>query len=78
MHGEFLELSPPQRIVLTWNVNDTPPTVDNHVTVEFHERDGGTEVVITHEGILTAAMRDGTNEGWTHLMASLATVVQER
>lgn len=74
MHGEFLEVVRPERLVFTWNVNHvTEPVVNQRVTVEFRAVAGGTEVTITHEGILSAAMRDGTNEGWSKFLE-----IQER
>jgi uncharacterized protein YndB with AHSA1/START domain len=78
MQGKFLEIIPPRRIVFTWNVNHQPPTVDEKVTVEFHECDGGTEIVITHEGIHSTAMRDGTDDGWSQLMDNLAATIENR
>src|SRR5439155_13482444 len=48
---------------------------DSLVTVEFHERGGSTEVILRHEGFLTAAKRDRHNEGWGACLDKLATVV---
>ena len=79
MQGEFLEIDAPQRLVFTWNVNHPgEPITDERVTVEFNEAKGGTEVVITHEGILSTQMRDGTEEGWTKLLELLEPVVAEK
>ena len=77
MQGEFLEIDAPQRLVFTWNVNHPgEPISDEHVTVEFTEAKGGTDVVITHEGILSTKLRDGTEEGWTKLLELLAPVME--
>ncbi len=76
MEGEFVEIVVPERLVFTWNVNHDPPVVDNRVTIEFHEVDGGTEVVLTHEGHLTTKMRDGTQKGWTLLLGRIAAVLE--
>lgn len=72
--GEFLEIDPPKRLVFTWNVNHKPPVVDQRVTVEFREVDGGTEVTITHSGRMDAKMRDGTYGGWSELLGHIERV----
>ncbi len=76
MEGEFTEIVPPERLVFTWNVNhpDEPPN-EEIVTVEFAEVEGGTEVVIKHEGIVSTRLRDGTEEGWTKLLERQASVL---
>ncbi len=77
MQGEFLEIDAPQRLVFTWNVNHPgEPITDERVTIEFAEAEGGTDVVITHEGIVSTKLRDGTEEGWTKLLELLAPVME--
>ncbi len=77
MEGEFLEVVAPKRLVFTWNVNDPDePVVDQRVTVELREVDRGTEVTITHEGILSNRLREGTEKGWTKLLESMAEVLK--
>ncbi len=77
MEGEFTEIVSPERLVFTWNVNhpDEPPN-EEIVTVEFAEAEGGTEVVIKHEGIVSTRLRDGTEEGWTKLLEQQAEVLK--
>lgn len=77
MAGEFLEVDPPRKLVFTWNVNHDPPTVDERVTIEFREVEGGTNVTIRHEGILSSAMRDGTEGGWTTHLNAIAEVLEQ-
>lgn len=76
MQGEFLEVARPSRIVFTWNVNHTPPVLNNRVTIDLREVPGGTEVHLTHEGLLTEYLRDGTNEGWTSLLEHIAGLLE--
>lgn len=76
MEGEFVEIVEPERLVFTWNVNHDPPVVDSRVTIEFKEVAEGTEVVLTHEGLATAQLRDGTHEGWTKLLGHIAEVLE--
>jgi uncharacterized protein YndB with AHSA1/START domain len=77
MTGEFLEISAPERIVFSWSVNhEDEPVVDQRVTVEFREVDGGTEVTIHHVGIVSTTMRDGTNKGWNTMLENIARVLE--
>ena len=77
MQGEFLEVDAPRRLVFTWEVNHpNEPKSDERVTVEFREAEGGTDVTITHEGILSGRLRDGTERGWTKLLETLGAVVE--
>ena len=76
MAGEFVEVVRPSRIVFTWNVNHSPPVVNNRVSIDLIEVPGGTELRLTHEGRLTPEMRDGTREGWTRLVASIADLLE--
>lgn len=78
MEGEFLELVEPEKIAFTWKVNhpDEPPT-NEVVTVEFREAGGGTEVTITHTGIISPRLREGTQQGWTKLLQVQASVFEQ-
>ncbi|HWL94331.1 MAG TPA: SRPBCC family protein, partial [Phycisphaerae bacterium] len=67
MEGEFVEILRPQRIVFTWKVNHDPPVVNTRVTLEFREVRGGTELTLTHEGLATPEMREGTRQGWAQM-----------
>jgi uncharacterized protein YndB with AHSA1/START domain len=66
--GSFREVKPPERLVFTWrweNEPDRGDAGDTLVTIEFFERDGSTEVVLTHEKFPSDAARDEHNKGWT-------------
>ena len=79
MQGEFTEITPPQRLVFTWDVNHPNEPISNErVTVEFREVEGGTEVSILHEGILSSRLRDGTERGWAELLENQAKVIRRQ
>jgi uncharacterized protein YndB with AHSA1/START domain len=67
--GEYLAIEPPSLLSFTWisNATDHKPTV---VTVEFHERGPGTELVLTHRRLAPKAV-EAHREGWTDVVRLL-------
>jgi uncharacterized protein YndB with AHSA1/START domain len=73
--GVYREVQPPSRLVYTWTWEGQagPETL---VTVEFHDRGGATEIVLTHEGFADAASRDQHTAGWNGCLDSLAKTLE--
>ena len=71
--GEYLVIDPPQLLSFTWisAATDRLPTV---VTIEFHERDGGTEIVLTHRGLPPAQGAPHQN-GWGDIVRKFGDAV---
>lgn len=67
-HGEYKEIIPNKKIVFTWN---SPAVSDTLVTVDLHDRQGKTEVVLTHELFLTEQARESHLGGWTSVLENL-------
>jgi uncharacterized protein YndB with AHSA1/START domain len=67
--GEYLAIEPPSLLSFTWvsKATDYTPTV---VTIEFHERGSGTELVLTHQR-LPAKSLENHREGWTDILRLL-------
>jgi uncharacterized protein YndB with AHSA1/START domain len=65
-HGEYLAIEPPSLLSLTWisEHTDHKPTV---VTIEFHERGTGTELVLTHRRLPPKAV-EAHRQGWTDIV----------
>jgi uncharacterized protein YndB with AHSA1/START domain len=71
--GEYCELQPGRKIVFTWRLEEDKDW-KNHssiVTVEFFDREGGTEVCLTHETLPTEASRDDHKQGWNSVLDKL-------
>ncbi|MEY2439104.1 MAG: hypothetical protein QOI34_489 [Verrucomicrobiota bacterium] len=71
--GEYRELQPDEKIVFTWQWEDDE-TWENHVsvvTVELSDRDGGTELILTHEQLPNQESRDGHTGGWNSALDKL-------
>ncbi len=73
MRGEYRELQPGKKIVFTWQWQDDEDW-ENHisiVTVELSDRDGDTELRLTHEQLPNEASRDGHTRGWESALDKL-------
>jgi uncharacterized protein YndB with AHSA1/START domain len=64
--GEYREVELGKKIVFTWSLEEHEDW-KNHsstVTVEFFDREGGTEIRLTHEKLPNEASRDDHAQGW--------------
>ena len=63
--GTYLEIRPPERLVFTWRWEDEPAHLDEtRVTIELFERDGATELILTHDRFTDGASREEHGKGW--------------
>ena len=53
-----------------WEEDGTPGH-ETLVTINFVEKDGGTEILFTHEGFENGEQRDMHNQGWTSTLVCL-------
>lgn len=78
VHGTYREVKEPERLVFTWEWENDPTRHDageTLVTVEFFARDGGTEVVLTHEKFPSEAARRDHEGGWPECLDAMAELV---
>jgi uncharacterized protein YndB with AHSA1/START domain len=68
-HGEYLAIEPPSLLSFTWISRNTDDRA-TVVTVEFHARGTGTDVVLTHRGLPPRSV-EGHRRGWTELLGAL-------
>jgi len=73
--GEYLVIEPPARLSFTWisDATDHRPTV---VTIEFLERGGDTELVLTHRR-LPPSQLGSHRSGWTDIFGELEKVLRK-
>ena len=65
--GHYKLLERPSRLAYTWKwEGDTSPMphLETLIEIDLTEKDGGTEMRMTHSGFPAAAARDGHNQGW--------------
>ncbi len=72
--GTYLHIVPPEKLVFTWSGRATQGR-ETVVTLDFHDQGPVTEVVLTHEGLRTEAMRALVEGGWPSLFDALASVL---
>jgi len=76
--GKYLIVQPPQKLSFTWQW-ESPHEFEQHetlVTVEFLGRDGGTELVLTHERFPNEKMLGLHDQGWNGTLDRLAKAVE--
>jgi uncharacterized protein YndB with AHSA1/START domain len=71
--GEYRELVPGKKIVFTWKWDDDEiwQNRTSLVTVELSDRDGGTELRLTHVQLPSEESRDRHNDGWNSVLDRL-------
>ncbi len=70
--GEYLIIEPPARLAFTW-ISQATDHRRTEVTIEFLERSGGTELVLTHHG-LPSAQIESHRSGWTDVLRNFQEV----
>ena len=71
--GEYRELVPGKRVVFTWKWDDdeTWKNCNSIVSVDFFDRDDGTELTLKHEQLPSEESRDRHNQGWNSVLDRL-------
>jgi glutathione S-transferase len=66
--GHYEQMQRPARLVYSWKWEgdrNPMPLLETLIEVTFDEKDGGTELRMTHSGFPAAAAREGHNQGWS-------------
>ncbi len=70
VRGEFLQVTPPHRIVYRWG--------EERVEVDIADDGGRTRVRLTHHNLADAADRTVREGGWTHCLDNLVKMLAVR
>ena len=65
--GQYKQLQRPSHIAYTWKwegEQSPMPHIETLIEVTLNEKDGGTEMHMTHSGFPAAAAREGHQQGW--------------
>lgn len=71
IHGEYVALNPYDQIVFTWEWESDEQKVNSLVTIDLSEKDGTTNMVLTHEKLASQESVDLHSEGWTGCLGQL-------
>lgn len=73
VHGEYLTIERPTKLVFTWIWEPPLPEagVTSVVTVEFFETDDGTEMILTHQKFMDAESCEKHRTGWSGTLDKL-------
>jgi uncharacterized protein YndB with AHSA1/START domain len=76
VNGTYRDVRRPERLSMTWRWEEDSPAdeYDTLLTLEFNDRNGETELVLTHEHIKTIESRANHEHGWTAIVDQLATI----
>lgn len=70
IEGEFRDIQRPRLLVYTWRIG-LGAEESSLVTVRFEARGEATDVVIAHERVPSAAVRDSHEKGWNGCLDGL-------
>jgi len=71
IHGEYVALNPYDQIVFTWEWESDEQQVNSLVTIDLNEKNGSTNMVLTHEKLASQESVDLHSEGWTGCLTQL-------
>ena len=71
IYGVFHHIQRPNKLVYSWNT-DKSPNAKEKVTVWFKAKNNGTEVIVSHEKISSAALQQSHTLGWQGCLQGLA------
>lgn len=77
VRGVYRDVRPPERLSMTWVWEEDDPA-DEHetlLTLEFFDRGGKTELVLTHEQFARGESRTGHERGWTAILDQLGSAL---
>lgn len=75
--GAYVEVRPPEKLAFTWAWESEPEHGETLVTLEFFDRGGATELVLTQERFPTEASRNEHDKGWAGCLDRLAASLGE-
>lgn len=77
VRGVYREVRRPDRLSMTWQWEEDDPSQAHEtlLSLDFHDRGGETEVVLTHENFASVESRGRHEHGWTSILDNLQRAV---
>jgi uncharacterized protein YndB with AHSA1/START domain len=77
--GEFLEIIPPERVLMSWRWKDgVPDPGESRVEITLRAFAGGTELTFVHSQLSDEAARRSHEAGWTGALDKLEALFSAR
>lgn len=80
IHGEVLEIDPPQKLVVTWNCpegNKNREPAPSIVSYDLVALGPDTKLTVTHSKLsIDSAMHNSVTQGWQAVLSNLKTVLE--
>ncbi len=70
--GTYREIVPPERLVFTFAWEGDPAGEETVVSLFLREVDGGTELILRHEGFAAPGVAENHRDGWMDCVGRLA------
>jgi uncharacterized protein YndB with AHSA1/START domain len=70
--GAYAVVERPSKLAFTWAWTDNPAAGEMFVTLDFLEHGAGTELVLTHERLVSEESKLSHAKGWNGCLAHLA------
>lgn len=69
LEGRYIDIIPNEKLSFTWRwVNEGDDSEETLVTIDFVEKDGKTELFLTHSQFATMKMATRHNNNWTNVL----------
>ncbi len=75
VYGEYVELNPFDQLIFTWKWESDEQKVNSLVTIDLSEKNGTTDMVLTHEKLASQESVELHSEGWTGCLAQLGNFI---
>ncbi len=77
VRGVYREVRAPERLSMTWRWEEDNKADEREslLTLDFNELGGETELVLTHEQLISVESRDRHEHGWTVILDQFAEIV---
>jgi uncharacterized protein YndB with AHSA1/START domain len=79
LEWRFVEIRPMRRLVFEWRFTrgESEPRERSLVTIAFRESPRGTEVAVTHDGIVSPGARESHADGWLGCLDGLESILTQ-
>jgi uncharacterized protein YndB with AHSA1/START domain len=75
LHGEYREVEPLRKLVMTWNWREKQPGLESLLTVSLRPEGQGTRLELRHEGFVDMPDQPTHEQGWNGALDKLGSTL---